>query len=497
MTKNTIIGRLESLSTTVVVVAAVSFIGYFLVLAIMRAQYPFELEWMEGSMVDHIVRILHGQALYCKPSLEFVPLRYAPLYYYLGAVISSVMGIGFLPLRLISIISALGCFTLIYMIVKRETGSWKPALVAAGFFAATYPVTGSFMDIARVDSLSLCLTLGGIYVFRHTVTVRQSLLAGLLFALAFLAKQSALPIAAAVLLSGLVRDWRHVLWTGSTLAIILILSTVVLNIAYDGWYSLYVFDLGSEIIFKENPFILLLKLGYQLFKPFGIAMLFSLWYLFNRLHHDFRSTGIFFFLMAGGMICATYLSRIQPHGWINTFMPAAAAFAILLGLAVDRLLTIVKDKYGQHTVWHYVPFLLILQFGILTYDPRPHLPTAEDEAAGWELIAMIESIDGEVFLPFHGHLASIAGKGRYLHSHSILDFTGPEGERLRQALDQEIKEAISKKQFETIILDRYWYMEEIARHYRIVGPVFNKPDVFLPVTGCKVRPSAVYVIRQD
>ena len=37
---------------------ALGFIVQYVQLAIVRAQYPFELEWMEGSMVDHVRRVL-------------------------------------------------------------------------------------------------------------------------------------------------------------------------------------------------------------------------------------------------------------------------------------------------------------------------------------------------------------------------------------------------------------------------------------------------------
>ena len=80
---------------------------------------------MEGAMVDHVRRIMAGHKLYVQPSLRFVPFIYPPLYFYLAALVSHVLGAGLVPLRLLSFVASLGCFTLIYMLVRRETG--RPA----------------------------------------------------------------------------------------------------------------------------------------------------------------------------------------------------------------------------------------------------------------------------------------------------------------------------------------------------------------------------------
>ena len=43
-----------------------------------RLPHLFEIEWMEGSMVDHVRRVIDGQPLYVAPSLDFVPFIYPP-----------------------------------------------------------------------------------------------------------------------------------------------------------------------------------------------------------------------------------------------------------------------------------------------------------------------------------------------------------------------------------------------------------------------------------
>ena len=67
------------------VAAALWYLGAYLVVALARLNYPYDLEWMEGGTLEHVARVLGGRPLYVAPSLEFTPYIYAPLYYYVAA----------------------------------------------------------------------------------------------------------------------------------------------------------------------------------------------------------------------------------------------------------------------------------------------------------------------------------------------------------------------------------------------------------------------------
>ena len=193
------------------VVAGISaaYIVYFLVLAAIRIPYPFELEWMEGSTVDHVIRVVTGLPLYCEPTLDFIPFRYAPLYYYVSAAMSAITGSGFVPLRLVSLLATIGCFVMIFLLVRREAKSWPLGFLASGFFAATYPISGNWFDIGRVDMLFMFLLLSGLYVIRFHNSLRSAILAGVLMSLSFLTKQLTLMIVLPVLLYYLLVDRRN------------------------------------------------------------------------------------------------------------------------------------------------------------------------------------------------------------------------------------------------------------------------------------------------
>ena len=169
---------------------AISYIAVYLIIVCLRIQYPFELEWMEGGVVDHVRRILSGKKLYVNPSLEFIPFTYTPFYFYVSALVSKITGIGFTPLRFVSLISSLGSFFIIFLIVKRETRAYFPSIIASCFFAATFQISGAWFDIGRVDSLFLLLSLLTIYVIKFHTSWQSHIIAGILISFAFLTKQA-------------------------------------------------------------------------------------------------------------------------------------------------------------------------------------------------------------------------------------------------------------------------------------------------------------------
>ena len=93
-----------------------------MVLVSVRLGYPFEREWIDGGVADHVRRVLSGQALYVAPSAAFTPYIYTPLYYYLGGVVSLLLGDILVSLRLVSVLALIGSLYLIHRFAFRETG---------------------------------------------------------------------------------------------------------------------------------------------------------------------------------------------------------------------------------------------------------------------------------------------------------------------------------------------------------------------------------------
>ena len=175
-----------------IAVVAGMFILMYVVVALLRLRYPYELEWIEGGMVNHVAQLRSGQPLYGAPSLTFTPDIYTPLYFVVAAVVSIVAGTGFAALRIVSIVASLVLLGALAKLAHRETNDSVAALVAAGLFAACYRISGAWLDIAREDTLCIALLFCSLVVARDARTGRRGVAAGVLMSLSFLTKQVAL-----------------------------------------------------------------------------------------------------------------------------------------------------------------------------------------------------------------------------------------------------------------------------------------------------------------
>lgn len=486
-----------------VIGGALLYILLYLAIALLRLNYPFELEWLEGSILEHVRGLLDGRKLYAAPSLEHVSPVYTPLYYYLSAIVSAVVGVGFVPLRLISLLASFGIFLFIYLLVHSETKRVFPALLAVGLFAGTFRLGGAWLDIARVDSLCLFFLLWGAYVLRVHHSACSHVAAGLLLSLALLTKQTVIAVILLLMAHVLYRDWRLMFVALGTVVTVVGVSSVLLNYLHDGWYLYYVFDLirqeaqldqhkiagfwSDDLIFPL-PFVFLVLLATFL-------------YLLLRERGAWKRFSFSFFLLAG-MVGMAWSSRIHVGGYDNVLIPAYAGVAVMFGLAVHALLSMcVVPQGSRRFLCAFLYLLCVLQFTALWYDPRANVPTRYDFAAGHQLVALLKSIDGEVFFPHHGYLATLAGKKSYLHrglAQPVLygvSFDSQDA-ALRARLSEEIERAVREQRFAAIILDDAWFQHVIDRYYVLRSLTFDSPTVFVPVTGLRVRPQFLYLPKR-
>lgn len=459
----------------------------FAVISILRMDYPFELEWMEGGILDHVSRVLEGQRIYVRPTLEFVPFIYAPLYFYVSALFSLVLGESFFPLRLVSFLASIGSLTTIFLIVRRETGGAIYPLIAAGLFAATFRISGAWFDIARADALFLCLVLLTLLVLQGGTSSKRQLAAAVLISLAFLTKQTALVIGLPIAIYLLwVCRLKSLVFIG--ISVVLIGgSTLLLDYIHDGWYSYYLFFIPGQHHWTESMYIRFWTddiLG-SMFAASGLAA----FYFFRKFKSGGYSNRSFLLFAAAGMLAGSWAGRLHSGGYDNVLLPAYAALAILFGLGLHRLRVVVDDNpiFKYRIIESGVFIACLLQFYILRYDPAKQLPTDHDRQAGQTLVERLPLIQGEVLIPSHGYLARMAGKRGYAHKMAIGDVIRSD-QKYGAELETEIHEALKERRFEGIIIDGSWFQETLERYYTNQGSISGEPDVFYPVTGFPTRP---------
>jgi hypothetical protein len=273
---------LKLIAIAIALAAAVAQFARFLYIALSRITFPFSLEWMEGGSFVQVSRLLEGQPLYVRPSFDFIPQIYPPVYFYLSALASKLIGNSFVPLRLVSILATIGILFLIYELVYKQYGSRLGGVLASGFFCATYQLSGHWFDIARVDSLALAfLLLAAYFLLKDRPTA--SMLGGIFLALSCFTKQTMLIVAGVFLIYCLLPLRKHNLLFIGTALLAFVAGTAALDWASDGWYSYYIFHLPGRHNLLPNVVTLVVSTKNILFdeivNPALTATLIGLAYL--------------------------------------------------------------------------------------------------------------------------------------------------------------------------------------------------------------------------
>ncbi len=487
----------------ILVALAMGFIGVYVAVALSRVAYPYELEWMEGGVLEHVARLVSGKDLYVEPSLEFTPFVYTPLYYYVSAGFVEVFGPGFFPLRLVSFLASLGSMVVLFGFVRKETGSAVLGVLSVGLFSAAFKISGAWYDIARVDSLFILLLLASVYVVRFSPSFRGLLLAGALISLSVLTKQIAVVVGVAMSVYSIVFLPRNVRFV-YPLAVIIIAGslTLVLNRVNDGWFWYYVFELP-----RQHPLSMKRLLGFwiqdmgMLTVAFSVSLVYPVSLLRGR---NWKKAGFYALLMTG-MVGASWIARMHTGNYSNVLIPAFAVTALVFPLGLRALVPDVfsgarTDGAGSEKRFalsdYLVVFVCIGQFVNLVYNPFAQVPSAEDRIAGDNLVRKIEKIDGDVFIPCHGYLSILSGKKSYAHVMALSDVIRSEDIVQRKRLMEQLAGAFRRQEFSAVILggeDRLGMKHEVERWYLLQGRVFKDGDVFYPVTGALWRPEYLYV----
>ncbi len=501
-------GRTLLVSRGLIVVISLVPTLVYLFVALHRIGYPYELEWLEGGAVEIAGRVAHGQAIYVAPSIHYVPYPYTPLYFWITGTLARITGVGFLPLRLVSLLSSLGACALLVRIVWRETGDVVAGVVASGLFTATFVVSGAWLDIGRVDSLALFLLLAAVYRGRHAQGISGGIVVGLLAFLAFMTKQSALVAMAPVLVVLLVCRRRVGVPALATVAVLVVGSTYLLDASSHGWYGYYAFqellDQGEvrsvwRTFFTKDLWHAPWAIGLGL-----IAV--AVCVLYRRV----ASTDWLYWGSAiMGLLLSSLVSRLHSGGGPNVLIPAYAATALMGAFGYDALLRAAKQAGANRQVagWSAtVPaatgLVLVLvvgiQIGALHYSPSRYIPTASDRVAGDHFIALVRRTAGPVIVADHPYYDTLAGKASWAQGEAVHDIlrAGPSAARtdLRTSIDSLLRSA----QPVTVFADgpsSALGPFSVPYFRRTSTKVFDCKGCFYPVTDLKLRPSYLFVRR--
>jgi hypothetical protein len=461
-------------------------IGAYLFIALSRLTYPFALEWLEGNSLVEVQRILAGQPLYPAPSAQYVPDGYPPLYFLVSAAVARVLGVSYLSLRLVSLVSSLACFALLARLVQRETGSIAAGTGAAGVFAATYFATRAWFDVARVDSLFLALSIGGLYAARSMRGPRGAVAAGALLAAAALTKQTGLA-EGVVVVAALMAGPRRGLAGIAALAEVTVLgvSTLVLGLTSGGWYLYYAFQLMSEHSLTGGNF------GW-----FWTALLSTMGIAACAAVVGARRVPLVLLAGCAALTAEGYAALVHSGGGINDVLPAYLAVALLAGLALGR-----GSPWWTGTA---AGVLVLAQsvFLLTGFHPSREIPGRADRAVGEQLIAGMRALGGTVAVPADPGLNVLAAMAPTAHQDAAYDVLRATDQTAIASFLRSAADAVTARRFSAIITTGpglpLGYPPSLPQYYeQCPQPLLAgvPAGVFAPVAGGDARPAVLWLPR--
>lgn len=494
------ITRLPTLARITVVALSLASILLVIVVAIGRIGHPYELEWLEGTMADHMLRVMNGQQIYAAPSTDFVAFIYPPLYYWLCAGVAALTGPDLFPMRIVALAATLGCFAMVGWIVRRETSSTVAAIAAAGLFAAAFAPGGAWFDLARVDSLFIFLVLVAAALVRFGSGHASSVAAGLVMCIALLTKQSAVMLAMPLVVYLLVYNRPRAVSLVVTFAITAIASHVILNAQSDGWYGWYVWQAPARQSYTW-PVALAFWI-WDLPRTFALTMVGALAYFVTSPRRG-NPQLVFYFLFTGALIGASWLHRIHKGGFANVLLLAYVALAILGGLAIAKLLADNRDSTACTAL---VCAAIVLQLVMHTFDPRNYIPGSMQRDAWSAIVERVRAVDGPVWLPMHGYVATQAGKQSGAHVEAVYAAQMTGDTAVTNVMRRSIVAALESSHYEMIIADRSmesfcrdeglgWLLESMHRNYVVSDTITSPDESLMPYTGARTRPELIYTRR--
>ncbi|PID38888.1 MAG: hypothetical protein CSA65_01440 [Proteobacteria bacterium] len=498
------------IGAVVAALVALAHIGLLARIFAGRVAYPYDLEWMEGGMLGHALRVLEGQPIYAEPSVHFISYLYTPLYPFTIGTLGRVFGVSYLLGRLVSIAGFVTACVVAAQVVRREAELRRDALpwafVAVGLIASSFPHTGAWYDLVRNDSLYLGLVSSALYLLRyHHDRWWKVGLAGLLLGLGFLTKQTT---SVFILFSGaamLLLAWRRLLLLVPVVGAVAGGTVLLLDKVTKGWLWRYIFELhqGHDLYWERvwpQTEIKLLSLSPAVGAICGLWFVVTLvrWVVSRRLPVGGDRRRLYWFVLVIVGVAVSAIGFATQWAVENAYIPGfyfASIFAGVAGYDLSRRATLWRGPIVGGVVALVLGGALAAQLATQLYSPRPHLPRAGWRAAGDKLVGRLRRADGPVLMPYHPFYPYKAGKRPSYHQMGINDVT-----RAGLPFPKGIRSRINRRFYAALVFDTsperrpdYGF---VLRAYKFDRYLRNdeSPGV---VTGYRVSPRYLLVPKKS
>jgi hypothetical protein len=468
-----------------------------------RVGYPLDLEWMEGGTLVHAQRVLQGQPLYVKPSLDFIPFLYTPFYYVVVAALAKVLPFGYALARGVSLVSFAGALALLVAAAVREGEAARVpralaaliGLAGAGAVAASFEFSGAFYDLARADSLLLLLEAAALACALWGRGYPSAAGAGVAMALGFLTKQTGPVLGIGIGLGLLVQNWRRGIVYGAVAGVLMSLGLVYLVKTSNGWFWTYIFKLHQSHPFRYDTLTYTPPTLNKHAWPTFLALALST--LGLALGRQLRRSDAILWGASLAAFVSAVLGFATMWAWSNAFIPAIYFPTFAAAVLTARLLGHAAATFRRGAI--ALAALAALALGVQNAKAGPpnfaaRLPKSSDRAAAQRFLATVRALPGDGFIPFHPYYSVLARKRPFVHRMGVKDVGPALGRPL--GLDQ----AVADRRFPWIILD--WKSQPgewpyLDTRYRPVRDLHEGVDSVRMFAGAETSPSTIYVPVHD
>lgn len=411
-----------------------------------RLPLMLSVEHLEGVQALGTWALLHDPgSLYQPPNVGYSGNIYTPGYYLVSGAWAQVFGLSLPSLRALSLVLLAATAAASAAIAGQLTGRARDGLLWLPLYLLMFDYYG-WIDNANKDPLHTALAMGGFAVLAAGLNARgtrtrdmRCVVAGLIWALAFMTKQSHVAAVAPTLLVLLVVARREAWITGISFAVASAALSAASLAVWGETYWLWTFDIPRGHAFSFGR----LAHGLLDFAPVGAGYVLIaghlLWPRAPRAERVFRDgsreTLYAFVAFLLGALATGCLSVGKARGGNYALMPAVAALAVLVSISLVRL----RDVRSA---------LLYPTLLFAMTNPLDRWVSERDVRAAERLVSIVAEERGEVWVPFHGWVNVAAGKPPRVALFCIGEWTASGRE-----FPESVLHAVREQRFSLIVGD--------------------------------------------
>jgi hypothetical protein len=398
--------RLAPALTALLSILAAASAIVLVALVVNHVPFPFHLDLMEGVVMQHAQRVVHGDSMYPLPTPEFVPLAYNALFYIIAAPFLRLFGDSLPTLRIVSVLGMLGSAAATFVLVRSYTRSiltvdaasrsmWWAA-IATGLFCASYAAMDAYLDTAHSDAWLLCCALWGTYLVARGS--RGAHVAGILLLVAgFWFKQHGAIFVGAALVY---LTWREGIRASVPYWLVAIVLGPLLYALAPApmfgeefhFFTWHVPSGWSQFGAHTIPRVVLYLVSF--YPALAAVTLVGMWRALRA-----REIGLLELQVSAAVLTA-FMGSLDPGSSYNVYIPLAA-FTIVYGVSeLARLSERVPNWHGVRPA----NVLALLAFATLLHDPRDFWLPGSARASYADLQSTIRALPGKVYAPGIGQL---------------------------------------------------------------------------------------------